>query len=146
VLHTLRSSLGDGDFFRGIRRYYRDHKEATATTEDLRAALERASGKDLKGFFQRWIYESGHPKYQLSWEWREKREVRLVLRQIQSENAFLDHVPITITTAGGKRDVILKPAGKEVVETIQLNEMPTSIEVDPRNTLLKEATVNAARP
>jgi aminopeptidase N len=141
VLHMLRSSLGDDVFFRGIRNYYHAHKEATASTEDLRAALEKASGKDLNGFFKRWIYDSGHPKYQLSWEWRQKREVRLVLRQLQSGNAFLDHVPITILTAGGKRDLILKPTGKEVVETIQLTEMPASIEVDPRNTMLKEATV-----
>jgi aminopeptidase N len=141
VLHMLRSSLGDDVFFRGIRNYYHTHKEATATTEDLRTALEKASGKDLSGFFKRWVYESGHPKYQLSWQWRQRREVTLVLRQIQSGNAFLDHVPITITTASGKREVLLKPAGKEVVETIQLTEMPKSIEVDPRNTLLKEATV-----
>lgn len=144
VLHMLRSSLGDDVFFRGIRSYYSAHKEGTATTEDLRAALEKASGKDLSGFFKRWIYESGHPKYQLSWEWRQKREVRLVLRQLQSTSAFLDHVPITITTASGKRDVILKPSGKEVVETVQLTEMPRSIEIDPRNTLLKEATVARA--
>ena len=141
VLHMLRSSLGDQVFFRGIRDYYHKHKEATATTEDLRAALEAASGKDLSGFFKRWIYESGHPKYQLSWEWRQKSEVRLVLRQLQSGNAFLDHVPVAITTTSGKRDVFLKPNGKETVETVRLTERPTSIEIDPRNTLLKEATV-----
>ena len=141
VLHMLRSSLGDQVFFRGIRDYYHKHKEATATTEDLRAALEAASGKDLSGFFKRWIYESGHPKYQLSWEWRQKSEVRLVLRQLQSGNAFLDHVPVAITTTSGKREVILKPAGKEIVETVRLNEMPASIAIDPGNTLLKEATV-----
>lgn len=138
VLHMLRSSLGDQVFFRGIRDYYEAHKNATATTEDLRAALEKASGKDLKAFFQRWIYDSGHPEYQLSWEWLRGREVRLVLRQQQSGNPFLDHVPITITTARGKRDLVLKPSGKQHTETIRIDEKPTSIEIDPRNTLLKE--------
>ena len=137
VLHMLRSSLGDRVFFRGIRDYYEKHKNATATTEDLRTALEKASGKDLRGFFQRWIYDSGHPEYQLSSEWR-GRELRLVLRQLQSGNAFLDHVPVTITTASGKRDVILKPTGKQHTETVRVSEKPTSIEIDPRNTLLKE--------
>lgn len=141
VLHMLRSSLGDDAFFRGIRNYYHQHKEATATTEDLRQALDKASGKDLSGFFKRWVYDSGHPKYQLSWEWRDKREVRLVLRQLQSGNAFLDPVPITISTAGGKNEVILNPTGKEFVKTVQLKEIPASIEIDPHNTLLKEATV-----
>jgi aminopeptidase N len=138
VLHMLRSSLGDQVFFRGIRNYYDEHKNATATTEDLREALEKASGKDLKAFFQRWIYDSGHPEYQLAWQWLDEREVRLVLRQLQSGNPFLDHVPITITTASGKRDLTLKPAGKQHSETVRLTEKPTSIEIDPRNTLLKE--------
>ena len=140
VLHMLRSSLGDDVFFRGIRSYYESHKNATASTEDLRAALEKASGKDLKPFFTRWVYESGHPRYELTWQWT-NRELRLVLGQVQVGNAFLDPVPITITTATGKRDVVLKPTGKEFVETIRLSEKPTKIELDPLNTLLKEATV-----
>src|SRR5438876_211573 len=35
VLHMLRSSLGDEAFFRGIRDYYRSHKNSTASTEDF---------------------------------------------------------------------------------------------------------------
>ncbi len=141
VLHMLRSSLGDRVFFRGIRDYYAAHKNATATTEDLRRALEKASGKDLSGFFKRWIYDSGHPQYQLSWQWLNGRELRIVLRQVQSGNAFLDHVPITVTTASGKRDLVLKPTDKEAVQTIRLTEKPVSIAIDPGNTILKEATV-----
>lgn len=145
VLHMLRSSLGDDVFFRGIRGYYRAHQHATASTEDLRAALEKASGKDLAGFFKRWVYESGHPQYQLSWEWVRNREVRLALRQLQSGDPFLDPVPITIITANGKRDVILKPKDKQLSQTIQLSERPTSIEIDPRNTLLKEVSRKGAK-
>lgn len=140
VLHMLRSSLGDDVFFRGIRNYYQAHKDATASTEDLRAALEQASGKDLKPFFTRWVYDSGHPKYELSWQWR-SGELRLVLGQVQAGNAFLDPVPITITTASGKSERILKPTGKEFVETVRMRERPTRIEVDPRNTLLKQVTL-----
>ncbi len=141
VLHMLRSNLGDEVFFRGIRNYYEAHKNATAGTEDLRAALEKVSGKDLRPFFKRWVYESGHPQYELAWQWLGKRGLRLVLKQIQTGEAFLDPVPMVITTAMGKRDVVLKPMGKTTIETIQLREKPLGIEIDPRNTLLKEASV-----
>ena len=79
VLHMLRSELGDDKFFRGIRIYYEAHKNSIADSEDLRAAFEKASGRDLKEFFARWIYGAGHPRYELSWEWKagnEKGEAR----------------------------------------------------------------------
>lgn len=140
VLHMLRSSLGDEVFFRGIRDYYHAHKDGTASTEDLRATLEKASGKDLKPFFTRWIYDTGHPKYELSWRYRNK-ELRLVLGQVQAGNAFLDPVPVTIVTRAGESEVVLNPKGKEVVHTVRMTESPLRIRVDPRNTLLKEVTV-----
>ena len=141
VLHMLRSNLGDEAFFRGLRNYYLAHKSSTASTEDLRAALEKASGKDLKSFFARWVYDSGHPQYELSWQWVSGRSLRLVLDQVQPGNVFLDPVRVTFTTASGKRDIVLKPSGKQLIETIDLREKPLQLELDPRNTLLKEATV-----
>jgi len=146
VLHMLRSRLGDEAFFRGIRGYYQAHAGATASTEDLRTALENASRQDLRGFFQRWVYDSGHPQYELSWNFRLKggsrtRELRLTLKQVQPGNVFLDPVPVAIQTPSGSRDIIIKPMGKTTFETIQLREQPSGIQLDPRNTLLKEAKV-----
>jgi aminopeptidase N len=143
VLHMLRSNLGDDVFFRGIRAYYESHKSSVASTEDLRAALEKASGKDLRGFFARWVYDSGHPQYELKWYWLGKKELRVVLTQTQPGNAFVDPVQVTISTAKGKREVVLKPAGKLFIERIPLRDQPVRIDLDPRNTLLDESTVKA---
>ena len=115
--------------------------DGTVTTEDLRVALEKASGRDLRGFFARWIYDSGHPQYELTWQWLRNRELRLTLRQVQPGNAFMDHVPVTIRTATGTRDIVLKPTGKTTTETIRIREKPVRLELDPRNTLLKETRV-----
>jgi hypothetical protein len=65
----------------------------------------------------------------------------MVLTQRQAGNAFADPVPVTITTARGKREVLLKPAGKLFIQRVPLKEKPISVEVDPRNVLLDEATV-----
>lgn len=151
VLHMLRARLGDDAFFRGIRNYYHAHANANASTEDLRTALEKSSRQDLRAFFQRWIYDSGHPQYELSWQFElpkgvaRNRELRLTLKQLQPGNVFLDPVPVTIKTSAGSREIILKPTGKVTVETLQLRDQPSAIDLDPRNTLLKEAKVVGVR-
>jgi aminopeptidase N len=146
VLHMLRSELGDEKFFRGVRLYYEAYKNSIADSEDLRAAFEKASGRDLKDFFARWIYGAGHPRYELSWEWKANtKKVTLVLRQLQAEPAFPNALPVDILTATGKRRVILKPTGKQTIEEVKLSEPPTTVNIDPDNTVLKEAQVMKAR-
>jgi aminopeptidase N len=146
VLHMLRSELGDAQFFRGIRSYYEEHKNSIATSEDLRAAFEKASGRDLKDFFARWIYGAGHPSYELSWVWNAKTsKVRLVLKQLQAEPAFPNAVPIDLVTANGTRRIILKPTSKQMIEEIKLNNEPTTITIDPDKTILKDARVVGGR-
>ena len=142
VLHTLRAELGDAQFFSGIRIYYDAHKNATATSEDLRAAFEKASGRDLKDFFARWIYGAGHPSYELSWQWNEKtNKVKMMLKQLQPEPAFPNAVPVDILTVNGKRRFVLKPTGRQTIDEVKLDVAPTGIIIDPENTILKDARV-----
>jgi aminopeptidase N len=145
VLHMLRSRLGDEAFFRGLRNYYREHAGGLASSEDLRAALEKSSHQDLKTFFTRWVYDSGHPQYELKWEWTgsnaQNGELHLTLQQVQPGNAFLDPVPILIRTGTGEQTVVLKPTDRNATQSIRNVKKPVAIEIDPKNTLLKEANV-----
>jgi aminopeptidase N len=144
VLHMLRSELGDEKFFHGIRNYYETHKNANASSEDLRAALEKASGKNLKEFFASWIYGAGHPRYELSWTWNaKKKKVRLVLSQTQQEAAFPNAVPIQFRFSNGTRLVVLKPTSKQIVEELSLAQAPGQVAIDPDGTILKEAEVRS---
>ncbi|HEU4407513.1 MAG TPA: M1 family aminopeptidase [Polyangiaceae bacterium] len=56
VLHKLRGELGDDTFWAAIRRYVAARAGRGATTDDLRAAFEASSGRDLGPFFDRWVY------------------------------------------------------------------------------------------
>ena len=58
VLQKLRMELGDEIFWAGLRSYVARRSWNSARTEDLRSALEAASGKDLRPFFERWLYAS----------------------------------------------------------------------------------------
>jgi aminopeptidase N len=144
VLHMLRSQLGDEIFFRGIREFYGAHQGATASSEDLRVALEHASGLQLDTFFKSWIYGTGHPVYELSWDWFEQRQLlQITLQQKQNETAFPNWLPVTITTAAGEQKLVLKPNSKEFIEEFPLSSAPRSIQVDPENTVLMEVHVEA---
>ena len=142
VLHMLRTELGDEAFFKGLRDYYNAHKEANATTEDLRSALENASGKDLKVFFARWVYGSGHPVYRLEKAGfaaaSGQSTSSITLRQVQAGDAFLDPVTIEITTSDGKKlRQIITPTSK--VASAQLESSPVrDVQIDPDDNLLKE--------
>jgi aminopeptidase N len=56
ILHKLRTELGDKHFWDAMKRYVRDRADKGASSEDLRAALEASSGKELGPFFDRWVY------------------------------------------------------------------------------------------
>ena len=147
VLHMLRKQLGDEAFFKGVRNYYNDHRDANASTEDLRSALEKSSGKDLKQFFARWIYSAGHPRYELSWGSMERASATsLVIRlnQLQDGEPFLDPVPIEFMVNGKPERRTIYPKSKLTTETIQLPGNPTAVKIDPDETLLKEV-VSARR-
>jgi aminopeptidase N len=147
VLHMLRGRVGDRAFFDGIRAYYLAHRNSTATSEDLRAALERASGVNLKEFFARWIYGAGHPQYELSWTWNEARAkggtLTMTLRQVQADGPFLDPLPVEIVMPGRSQRAVLRPASKETTLSLHLAQRPTELRVDPDATVLKEISVKA---
>jgi aminopeptidase N len=139
VLHMLRKRLGDDAFFRGLRIYYNAHHEANATTEDLRGALERASGKNLKEFFARWVYGAGHPRYQIKWGLgRSEKALTVTVNQVQAGQAFLDPIPIEITVDGEKIKRTIYPKAKLARLTISVKRKPTSVQLDTDETLLKE--------
>lgn len=56
VLDKLRSTLGEDAFWSGIRSYATGRAWKSARTDDLRRALEAASGTDLNAFFAAKVY------------------------------------------------------------------------------------------
>jgi hypothetical protein len=66
VLHMLRRLVGDEAFFRGLRRFYAANRYRKAGTDDLRAAMEAESGRDLERFFDRWVLDTALPRVRVA--------------------------------------------------------------------------------
>lgn len=64
ALHALRREIGDQAFFKGMRSYLHDHageRDKNALISDFREAVEISSGRDLVGFFDKWLYQTKLP-------------------------------------------------------------------------------------
>ena len=59
VLKQLVAFVGEEAFFRGARRYFADHAYGNTALPDLLAALESASGRDLRAWSAAWLQTSG---------------------------------------------------------------------------------------
>jgi len=59
ALRQLSAWLGEDVFFAGVRLYLRQHAWGNTGLEDLLAALEQASGRDLQAWAQVWLRTSG---------------------------------------------------------------------------------------
>jgi hypothetical protein len=137
VLHMLRGLLGDRAFFGGARAFLERHRYAKAGTEDLRAALEEASGRDLRPYFERWIYDTGLPV--ILWSattartdtgFRSTFEVR--------PQGMPGPLPLQLTAAtadgGERRTVLLDPAGGSW--TLDTRSAPRRLQVNEDRGLL----------
>jgi hypothetical protein len=132
VLHMVRGLVGDEAFFEGARAFLESHRYGRATTEDLRAALEEASGQDLTPYFERWIYRTGLPTLLWSAQTRKTRDGYETTVRVQPQG-LPGPLPLEIGfRTGGERRlraVTLDPGGGswalntlEPVREIQLDE------------------------
>lgn len=55
-MDALRRELGEAAFWRGLRNYTRAHLGGVVTSRDFQRAMQQASGRDLSGLFNRWVY------------------------------------------------------------------------------------------
>lgn len=78
VLHMLRGELGEGRFWRSIAHYVRENAQRNVETIDLIRAIEEATGRNLRGFFDQWVFRGGHPELEVRVAWDAQRSVATV--------------------------------------------------------------------
>ncbi len=61
LLRMLMQYIGEDVFRAGLKDYFTKHAYTNTTGEDLWNALSEASGKDIAGFMDPWILQSGFP-------------------------------------------------------------------------------------
>ena len=102
VLHMLKLQIGERAFFDGIRQYYAHHRHATATTDDLRAEMERASKQQLAWFFDQWLTRPGFPEVTATWSYDSTaHEVSVALSQSNRFGTFQFPLTVAVVDSSG---------------------------------------------
>ena len=134
TLHMLRQRVGDEAFWAGIRAYHARYREATASTADFRAEMERASGQELRAFFDQWLVRGGIPKLEGSWTWNARtRQVEVEVRQVQDGAPFVMPLEIAIALNGAPARVERIELGSGAVTraSFAAEQAPTAVTLDP---------------
>lgn len=112
VLHMLRRMLGDSVFFAAMRNYLKDERlrYSTASTDDFIRIIEHTSGRNLRWFFDQWVYAntSAIDRPELSFAWNsvqmeESSKVSITVTQ-KTASVLLYRLPFTffVSTGGGE--------------------------------------------
>lgn len=139
-LHMLRDSIGNENFHKGIQSYYSHFMNSNATTNDFLHEMEQASGKDLKAFFDQWLYHSENLMIKGNWKYDPaKKQVIVKFDQSQKTNYVFDvPVEIGIYQTGSPVPKISKfrMNSKIAQFAIPVDTRPEKVLFDPRTVLL----------
>jgi aminopeptidase N len=84
ILHMLRFVLGDELFWKSMNHYVHKHAFQNVETNDLKIAIEEATGYNLQWFFDEWIYKPGFPDFEVKSSWIQSRHsVQVSVKQVQ---------------------------------------------------------------
>ena len=148
ILHMLRGMIGDEAFWSGIRSYYRAHQDGHATTADFRGEMERASGRDLRLFFDQWLTRGGLVRLDGDWSYRADTGT-LAVRLTQRDRArtFAMPLQVGVYTAGSTTPTVTTVPLSEASHEFQIavGQRPDRVVLDPNHFVLMESDFVAAK-
>ncbi len=143
VLHQLHKHLGDAMFYKAINHYLKSNANSPVQTEELRIAIEEATGQSMDWFFDQWLYKMGHPVFEVT---KNYSGGKLTLNVKQTQKVDLLNEYPQAEFFQGKMDIELdhkiqqvwiKPQAENVF-TFEVANEPQLVDFDNEGTWIKE--------
>lgn len=144
----LRDTIGSDAFDQGLRSFWSEQRGSIASWEDLRTAFERASQRDLVGFFAQWLNRAGAPDLRLesAKAVRDANQWRVEFTLGQDRPAYQLRVPVAVD-AGSRQQVHWVDLDRErATFSLRSAQPPRSITLDPDARLLRRLAPGEAPP
>ncbi|RUM46440.1 MAG: hypothetical protein DSY80_02195, partial [Desulfocapsa sp.] len=132
--HQLRGLLGPEDFILGIRLFAATHKGKTASWDDIQAAFEKVSKRDLSVFFTEQLTRQDTPSLSAVNIHTENRQDQSILSFTLLQNSgqpYTLKVPIQVQSPDGSHTFSRLIKKKESKIEIVLDQPPLSFTIDP---------------
>lgn len=151
ILHMLRRELGEDAWWRSIHLYLKTHRGRCVETVDLINAIQDATGRNLRPFFDQWIFKGGHPELKVRFWWdagKKKVHVRVLQTQTVNDETALFTLPLAIdVVAGGKTRRFSETISKKDQRlSLDCPAEPDLVLVDPDHALLKKIDIAKSEP
>ncbi len=141
ILYMLRNFLGDSVFYKGLHNYLTTNALKTGEAQQMRLAMEDASGLDLNWFFNQWYYGAGHPDLDISYNWDPSTSTETVwLKQTQGGKTFQLPISIDIYAGGSKTRYKVWMKDSSATYTFPVPTKPDLVNVDGDKALLAHKT------
>jgi aminopeptidase N len=148
LFFMLRDELGARAFDAALRRFWAQRRFQPSSWEDLRAAFERESGRDLRAFFAQWLDRTGAPRVRIASAKRsaDGARHRLELELMQEAPAFALRVPIAVEHDGRRstRHVELTQATQRF--ELDFDARPERVSLDPELRLFRRLAPSELPP
>lgn len=139
ILNMLRNYLGDAAFFKGLNIYLKTNAFKNGEAQQLRLALEEASGLDLNWYFNQWYYGHGNPNLNITYKWDEGTKTETVyLAQTQDGHPFI--LPFAVDVYAGGKKIRYKEWMRDKADTLTFlsSTKPDLVNVDGDKVLLAQ--------
>jgi aminopeptidase N len=142
VLHMIRNLLGDKAWWRSMNVYLKRHRTRGVETVDLIQAIQDATGKNMRPFFDQWVFKAGHPEYKVRYWWdarAKKANLRVLQTQGVNDETPMFSMPVTFSFRIGQMEKRFTETvdKKELLFSYKLPGEPTLVLFDPEHVILK---------
>jgi hypothetical protein len=133
VFVMLRDAIGEDAFRRGLRAFWEQQRFRAASWDDLRAAFEQASGRDLKPFFEQWLQRAGGPRVRIAdvQALTSDDRLRVALAIEQSGTPYALHLPLEIVYPERSEIRIVEVSKPRETLTLDVAATPRGLRLDP---------------
>jgi hypothetical protein len=149
VFLMLRDAIGTEAFDRALRAFWREHRGGAASWDDLRAAFEAASKRDLGPYFAQWLDRAGAPSLLLASATaaRDGARWRVDVELTQSAPVYRLRIPLSLEFEGGTEDTRwVDFEGERARFTLVAERRPQAIALDPQARVFRQLAPGEAPP